>query len=82
MERVERIELSSKGWKPLIIAIIRNSLNVAEWTGLEPATSCVTGKHSNQLNYHSVKLFLIVYMSPQPGLEPGTNGLTVRCSTN
>ena len=23
MERVERIELSSKGWKPLIIAIIR-----------------------------------------------------------
>jgi hypothetical protein len=26
----------------------------AEWTGLEPATSCVTGRHSNQLNYHSV----------------------------
>ncbi len=25
----------------------------AEWTGLEPATSCVTGRHSNQLNYHS-----------------------------
>jgi hypothetical protein len=27
---------------------------LAEWTGLEPATSCVTGRHSNQLNYHSV----------------------------
>ena len=27
--------------------------NVAEWTGLEPATSGVTGQHSNQLNYHS-----------------------------
>ena len=26
MERVERIELSSKGWKPLIIAIIRHPL--------------------------------------------------------
>ena len=26
MERVERIELSSKGWKPLIIAIIRYPL--------------------------------------------------------
>lgn len=25
-------------------------------TGLEPATSCVTGRHSNQLNYHSVLL--------------------------
>src|SRR5450759_2562847 len=26
---------------------------LAEWTGLEPATSAVTGQHSNQLNYHS-----------------------------
>ncbi|VXD12099.1 hypothetical protein MARINOS108_10858 [Marinoscillum sp. 108] len=26
----------------------------AVWTGLEPATSCVTGRHSNQLNYHTV----------------------------
>ncbi len=29
----------------------------AEWTGLEPATSCVTGRHSNRLNYHSERLF-------------------------
>ncbi len=29
----------------------------AEWTGLEPATSCVTGRHSNQLNYHSKYLY-------------------------
>ena len=27
---------------------------LAEWTGLEPATPCVTGMYSNQLNYHSV----------------------------
>lgn len=26
----------------------------ADWTGLEPATSAVTGRHSNQLNYQSV----------------------------
>ena len=26
---------------------------LAEWTGLEPATPCVTGTYSNQLNYHS-----------------------------
>ena len=26
---------------------------MAEWTGLEPATSGVTGQHSNRLNYHS-----------------------------
>lgn len=30
---------------------------VAEWTGLEPATPCVTGMYSNQLNYHSVVPF-------------------------
>ena len=28
--------------------------NETVWTGLEPATSCVTGRHSNQLNYQTV----------------------------
>lgn len=28
----------------------------ADRTGLEPATSAVTGRHSNQLNYRSVPL--------------------------
>ena len=27
--------------------------HLAEWTGLEPATPGVTGRDSNQLNYHS-----------------------------
>ena len=27
--------------------------SLAEWTGLEPATPGVTGRYSNQLNYHS-----------------------------
>src|SRR5271167_4708290 len=27
---------------------------MAEWTGLEPATPGVTGRYSNQLNYHSI----------------------------
>ena len=29
---------------------------LAVWTGLEPATPCVTGRYSNQLNYHTVYL--------------------------
>ena len=37
-----------------LAAEILNSL--AERTGLEPATSGVTGRHSNQLNYHSITL--------------------------
>ena len=28
---------------------------LAEWTGLEPATPGVTGRYSNQLNYHSLQ---------------------------
>ena len=28
---------------------------MAEWTGLEPATPGLTGRYSNQLNYHSGK---------------------------
>ena len=29
--------------------------DLAEWTGLEPATPGVTGRYSNQLNYHSTQ---------------------------
>ena len=28
-------------------------LSLAVWTGLEPATPCVTGRYSNQLNYQT-----------------------------
>src|SRR5882672_1284451 len=31
----------------------RYAKEMAEWTGLEPATPGVTGRYSNQLNYHS-----------------------------
>ena len=34
------------------------NLLLAEWTGLEPATPGVTGRYSNQLNYHSIGAFL------------------------
>ncbi len=30
---------------------------MAVWTGLEPATSAVTGRHSNQLNYQTIFIF-------------------------
>jgi hypothetical protein len=56
---------------------------LAERTGLEPATSGVTGRHSNQLNYHSKLLFTFckprcfrwVFMVGDTGLEPVTLGL-------
>ncbi len=34
----------------------------AVWTRLELATPCVTGRYSNQLNYHTVLLCLQVQM--------------------
>ena len=33
-------------------------------TGLEPATSCVTGRHSNRLNYRTI------LMAEEEGFEP------------
>ena len=39
-------------------AITHSPLSSAVWTGLEPATPCVTGRYSNQLNYHTISLVL------------------------
>ena len=36
-----------------ITFVAANPLILAERTGLEPATPGVTGRYSNQLNYHS-----------------------------
>jgi hypothetical protein len=47
---------------------------MATSTGLEPATSCVTGRRSNQLNYEA----LIV---PDDGIELSTYRLQGGCST-
>ena len=45
---------------------------MAEWTGLEPATSGVTGQHSNQLNYHSAEPGMIQARHP-PCNTPATS---------
>jgi hypothetical protein len=49
---------------------------VAEWTGLEPATSGVTGQHSNQLNYHSAfaKLCLSCVTAARSAFLVGAEG--------
>ena len=45
-------------------------MNLAEWTGLEPATPGVTGRYSNQLNYHSENELV-----GANGVEPLTSSL-------
>ena len=45
---------------------------MAERTGLEPATPGVTGRYSNQLNYHSSEIFVLVGAE---GFEPPTSAL-------
>ena len=37
----------------------KKSCSFAVITGLEPATPCVTGRYSNQLNYHTVFAMLV-----------------------
>ena len=48
------------------------SLRTAERTGLEPATSYVTGRRSNQLNYHSVSTYdtIVRYCGPKGNRTP------------
>ena len=55
-----RMTGSRKSKKPLQIKDLqRFCLLLAEWTGLEPATPGVTGRYSNQLNYHSSAVKLV-----------------------
>ena len=49
--------------------------HLAEWTGLEPATSAVTGQRSNQLNYHSGIRALTQTLVGADGFEPPTFAL-------
>jgi hypothetical protein len=52
-------------------------LMLAEWTGLEPATPGVTGRYSNQLNYHSSLLLhcILKLLVGADGIEPPTFAL-------
>ena len=53
-----RIELATTAWKAVVLPL--NYTRMAVWTGLEPATSCVTGRHSNQLNYQTRFVVIII----------------------
>ena len=50
------------------------NLKLAERTGLEPATSGVTGQHSNQLNYRSTlsNCTAMLNLVGAEGFEPPT----------
>ena len=61
--------MNEKG-EPLGFAL----LDLAEWTGLEPATPGVTGRYSNQLNYHS-RTAMLIYLVGADGIEPPTFAL-------
>jgi len=61
-------------------ALVRRPLSpkriLAGWTGLEPATSDVTGRRSNQLNYHPARV------APGPvGGNPGGRYRIRTCDT-
>ena len=53
---------------------LRLRICVADRTGLEPATSGVTGRHSNQLNYRSETLLFAILVGGT-GIEPVTLAL-------
>ena len=44
--------IDTRIFSPLLYRLSYGTI-MAVWTGLEPATSAVTGRHSNQLNYQT-----------------------------
>ena len=50
--KYDRLFATQKRKNPLSINYLTDFRNMAQWTGLEPATPGVTGRYSNQLNYH------------------------------
>ena len=52
MDDLAKVEQKIKACKMLSYRLLANLLAVR--TGLEPATSAVTGRHSNQLNYRTI----------------------------
>ena len=51
--RTFELGITQKGHKLIFVTFL------AVWTGLEPATPCVTGMYSNQLNYQTKIIFNI-----------------------
>ncbi len=61
---------------PFLLGVLSVSVprsKVADRTGLEPATSGVTGRHSNQLNYRSA--YALKKLVGGTGVEPVTYAL-------
>ncbi len=48
----------------------RKALASATLTGLEPATSAVTGRHANQLRYRALLVELCLVVVTPTGFEP------------
>ena len=76
---------------PLSINYLTGFRNMAQWTGLEPATPGVTGRYSNQLNYHCAILERLWWVMTGSNRRPSackadalpaeliTHGLSKRC---
>jgi hypothetical protein len=55
----------SKNKKALKFNELQGFLSLAVRTGLEPATPCVTGRYSNQLNYRTKPALALAQMRTQ-----------------
>ena len=71
LERVMRIELTTSAWKAEVLPLNYTRIKMAVPTGIEPAISCVTGRHVNRYTTGPLQYL----MAEEEGFEP-PHGLT------
>ena len=68
------------------LCLLSYSSKMATRKGLEPSTSGVTGRRSNQLSYRAIfieqRLAPSIHLAGAEGFEPSARGFGDRCSTS
>ena len=73
------LHIHTTGSGPHLVLLHWMRLHTATLTGLEPATSAVTGRHANQLRYRALQLFNCRAVRDPNGIRTRAAAVKGRC---